>query len=110
MGWLYYTQPRFSKNIINAMELLISFWRAVASIFEEFDDDLLKYLMSSNDPDVKEFFVFWSKEPWVVRNYLSGRRNYHNLWCFHDRFYQKVLKLYWKAKEIKKLQDKNRET
>jgi hypothetical protein len=105
-GWLYFTKPRFSKKGVNAMELLVSFWRAVAGSLEEFDDDILQLMMSSNDPVVKEFLISWSKEPWVIRKYLAGRMNYHALWKFHDRFYQKFLKLYWKAKEIKKLQDK----
>jgi hypothetical protein len=106
MAWLYFTKPHFSKKSINVMELLVSFWRAVAGSLEEFDDDVLQSMMSSNDPVVKEFLVFWSKEPWVVRKYLAGMMSYHALWKFHDRFYQKFLKVYWKAKEAKKLQDK----
>jgi len=106
MAWLYFTKPRFSRNGVNAMELLVSFWRAVANSLEEFDDDVLQFMMSSNDPVVKEFLLSWSKEAWVVRKYLSGMVSYPALWKFHDRFYQKFLKVYWKAKEIKKLQDK----
>jgi hypothetical protein len=105
-GWLYFTKPRFSKKSDNAMELLVSFWSAVAGGLEEFDDDILQFMMSSGDPVVKEFLVSWSKEPWVIRKYLAGAMNYHALWKFHDRFYQQFLKLYWKAKEVKKLQDK----
>jgi len=100
--WEWYSTPRYSSRVMNAMELVVSFYNSLAGLYEELGDGWLGVMMGrKNEQDLKDFLTSWSRQPWVIRKYLAGEMSYKSFWRFHDRFYQKALRVYHKVKKLK---------